>query len=72
MRQNAADVEVPNVRIWLESEVQLPEIDVRSSPDNRHSGQGPEGLRVTHSGYREGCLEPHQKVMFQAIATWSP
>ncbi len=32
-----ASLIMPNVRKWLESEVQSPEIDFRSSPNFRHS-----------------------------------
>ena len=39
-------------RLWLESEVQRHEIEVRLYPRLRHSGQGWEGLKVTHSGHR--------------------
>jgi hypothetical protein len=38
-----------NVRVWLASEVQPPENDVRLYLSFRHSGQGCEGLKVTHS-----------------------
>ncbi len=38
------------VHTWLESEVQPPEIEVRLYPSFRHSGQGPEGLKVVESG----------------------
>ncbi len=40
-----------NVRVWLDSEVQRPEIEVRLYPSFRHSGQGWEGLKVTRFGY---------------------
>ena len=46
----ADDWSTTNDCLWLESEVQRPDIDVRSYPSFRHSGQGPEGLKVTHSG----------------------
>jgi len=34
---------------WLQADLQSPEIDFRSSPSFRHSGQGWEGLKVTRS-----------------------
>jgi len=40
-------VETREVAFWLDSEVQPPEIEVHLYPSFRHSGQGPEGLKVT-------------------------
>ena len=40
-------------RLWLDSEVQSPEIDFRFTPESRHS-EAHAGLPVmTHSGHRE-------------------
>ncbi len=41
-----------NDRLWLDPEVQRLEIEVRLYPSFRHSGQGWEGLKVTHNGSR--------------------
>ncbi len=46
-RQNPVAVEVPNVRVWLQADIKPPEIEVRFTPSNRHSGKGWECLKVT-------------------------
>ncbi len=38
-----------NGRLWLNPEVQPPEIEVRLYPSFRHSGQGWEGLKVNRT-----------------------
>ncbi len=38
-------------RFWLQADIQPPEIEVRFTPRTRHSGQGWECLKLTHSSH---------------------
>ncbi len=40
-----------NDPLWLQADIQRPEIEVRFTPSSRHSGQGWEGLKLTQSGH---------------------
>ena len=42
-----------NFSFWLQTDIQLPEIEVRLYPNKRHFGQGWECLKVTHSRPRQ-------------------
>ncbi len=38
-----------NVAFWLQADIQPPEFEVCSYPNTGHSGQGWEGLKLTHN-----------------------
>lgn len=38
---------IANVRLWLQADIQSPEIEVCSTPNNGHSGQGWECLKLS-------------------------